>query len=301
MIIDAHAHLYPAIAGLGRDAPGARGLPARHPPEALLAMMDGAGVDGAVLQQGPYYGACDDTVAAAVRAHPRRLRGALYLDPWRVARPLPPTAHLAAAKLEFSSATGLCRLRPGARLDDPAIGWVWQAVAELGLTLVVDLGAIDAPSYQTEAMRRIAREHPEMRIVIPHLAQPPRSAALRSAWQSQLDLGLLPNVWFDLASLPAYLPDEGFPWPTAGAWIREACERVGAHKLMWGSDVPGLLAVAPYVRLVDAAREHLAFLPAAEQAWVLGGNADGVYRGEKRVHIDRAGAGCRDPRLNRSG
>lgn len=277
MIVDAHAHVYPVIAGVGRDDAFRHRLPPTYAAADLLAALDTAGVRRAVLLQGPYYGACDDAVAAAVGGHPQRLRGAIYLDPWAVRSPFGVPAGFVAAKLEFSAATGLHRLRPGARLDDPSVTWVWESLARQGVVLVLDLGAVGAASYQTEAARRIAETQPALRIVIAHLAQPPREASRRHAWREQLDLGLLPNVCFDLAALPAYVAHEGFPWPTVGGWIREACERVGARKLLWGSDAPGLLAVATYAQLLEAAHLHLAFLSPAEQAWVLGENAEAVY------------------------
>ena len=88
----------------------------------------------------------------------------------------------------------------------------------------------------------------------------------------------MPNVWFDTASLPSYFATEGFPWPTAGRLIREACERIGPAKLLFGSDIPGTLPVASYLEFLAAARVHLAFLPAPEQQLVLGETARHVYR-----------------------
>jgi predicted TIM-barrel fold metal-dependent hydrolase len=93
----------------------------------------------------------------------------------------------------------------------------------------------------------------------------------------QIDLAGLPNVWLDTAALPAYLPGEDYPYPTAARYLRAAVERAGARKIMWGSDQPGLLSCANYPQLAKLARLHTAFLPPEEQALILGHNAARVF------------------------
>ena len=102
MIVDAHSHVFPEPRGQVREGPTRDGgygrmrvgqrLMQLMPPlnrrtefttEMLLANLDWAGVDAAVLLQGTYYGECDGYVAEAVGRHPGRLVGALWCDPWR--------------------------------------------------------------------------------------------------------------------------------------------------------------------------------------------------------------------------
>lgn len=97
---------------------------------------------------------------------------------------------------------------------------------------------------------------------------------LRALWVEQIELGTLPNVYFDTAALPVYFPDEMFPWPSAGRYLREAIERVGADKIMWGSDVPGLLGRGTYEQLLACVRDALR---EDERPAVLGGNASRVF------------------------
>jgi predicted TIM-barrel fold metal-dependent hydrolase len=96
-------------------------------------------------------------------------------------------------------------------------------------------------------------------------------------WQEQIDLGQLPNVWFDNASVIAYLHEEGYPYPSAERYMRLAIERIGPTKLMWGTDIPGNLVYANYQQLVTLARLHTQFLSSREQALVLGENAIYVF------------------------
>jgi predicted TIM-barrel fold metal-dependent hydrolase len=305
VIYDAHAHIFPEIRGLiaagptrgldyGRVAVGNEAIQFLPPhcektayiPEMLLANMDWAGVNKAVLLQGPFYGECNQYILEALGRYPDRFSGAAYFDPWapdsrKILERLFALSSFRAVKLECSEATGLCGIHPGARLNIPDMAWLWDELERRELVLVIDLGAVGSRSYQTSAVRAIAEEHPDLRIVIPHLAQPTPAAEadprLWRLWLEQIDLGRLPNVWFDSAALPAYLPDEGYPYPSAERYLHLAIDRIGPAKVMWGSDLPGLLAHATYPQLVKLARLHTQFLSPREQAMVLGGNASQVY------------------------
>ncbi len=305
MLVDAHAHVFPQVCGLigegptrslgyGRIAIGARAEQLLPPysektaftPQMLVANMDWAGVERAVLLQGPFYGECNQYVLEALEQYPERLLGAACFDPWA------PRSHVAfagiavqsgfrALKLECSEATGWCSLHPEARLDSPELEWLWGEVEQLKWALVLDLGRVGSRSYQTGAVRAIARSHPDLRLVIAHLGQPRPEAEddlrLWKLWLEQIDLGRLPNVFFDTAALPAYLPGEDFPFPTAARYLRQAIDRIGPAKVLWGTDQPGLLGHLNYPQLVRLARLHTHFLSPREQEMVLGGNALRVY------------------------
>jgi predicted TIM-barrel fold metal-dependent hydrolase len=308
MMIDVHTHIFPTVngmngggatrdAGYGRITIGDKRqqlLPplceqTRHTPEMLIASLDWAGVDRAVLLQGPFYGECNRYVLDALARYPDRLTGAAYVDPWD---PWDQGGHdqfdqcmesglFKVVKLEFSDGSGYLGFHPGAKLDGAGVAWLWPELEQRGLTLTLDLGAPGDRSYQTAAVRKIAQQHPGLKIVIAHLAQPranvERDPELWRLWLEQLDLGRLPNVSFDTAALPAYYEAEGYPYPGAARMIRLAIERIGPARVMWGTDAPGLLSVATYKQLVTAGRQHVQFLSPDEQAMVLGGNAQLVY------------------------
>lgn len=305
MLIDAHAHVFPEVRGqtqrgatrgigLGRIRLGSEtqqllppyGKETQFTPEMLIANLDWAGVDQAVLLQGPFYGECNQYALDAIRTYPDRLTGLAYLDPWegngraafeRILR----SDLFKGVKLECSVATGLTGLHPGAKLDAPEIGWIWDELESRSLVLVLDLGAVGSASYQTRAVRLIAESHPRMKIIIAHLGQPgPRMEAnphLWQLWQEQIDLGSLPNVWFDCASLPAFFPGESYPFPSAEGYLHRVIGQLGPSKILWGTDQPGLLTSASLPQLVTMIRGHLGFLPQEDQDRILGGNAAGIY------------------------
>ncbi len=305
MIVDAHSHIFPRIHGLNANGP-TRGIGfgrafigdnevqvtpplgdgQAHSPRQLLANLDWAGVERAVLLQGPFYGECNSYVLDALEQYADRLVGAAYFDPWMAGSRQTFEETLAspgycAVKLECSVPSGLCGIHPEARLDSPDLDWLWQELEKRGLILVLDLGGIGSRSYQTEAVRTIATRLPSLKIVVAHLGQPRPEAEtepeLWKLWEEQVDLGLLPNVWFDCASLVAFVNEEGYPFPSVERYLRVAVERIGAHKIMWGTDQPGTLLHATYRQYVELAKTHTAFLSVRDQALVLGENAIHVY------------------------
>ena len=120
-----------------------------------------------------------------------------------------------------------------------------------------------------------------LKIVIAHLAQPPFNKSgdeqLDQLWQEQILLGRNSNVWFDLSALPAFSGSEEYSYPMVRRYIHRAVGMVGAEKIMWGSDVPGLLSYATYPQLLNLVIRHCDFLLPGELEKVLGGNAWWVY------------------------
>jgi predicted TIM-barrel fold metal-dependent hydrolase len=299
--IDAHAHVVAEVRGLTGRGPvrgAGRGrvtwggelllaLPAAaaetaFPPSALLAAMDAAEVDHAVLLQGCFWGEQNAYAAAACRAHPDRFTGMAFVDPWtggarEAFAAIEAAGVLRGVKLELSVPTGLLGLHPGASLGDPGIAWLWSALEARGLTLVLDLGRPGSPSYQTDRVRAIMRAHPRLRIVIAHLGQPgpwtEDDSALRRAWEDQLGLAREGALWFDGGSLPAYWAEEGAPWPGAAAALRAGLDAAGPRRVLWGTDAPGVLSLAPYGGLRRFAEAALAGAPAADREAFLGQNA----------------------------
>ena len=306
MIIDAHAHIMTAVQGTSATGP-TRSLSwgkvrwgdetiqllppfnevTTFPAETLLAQMDWACVDRAVLLQGPFYGEANAYVASTVERWPDRFIGAFAPDP------VAPDARqkfkqcveeygLRIVKFELTEPTGLTGRYPKLRLDVPQFSWIFETAQREGLIFTFDLGKIGSKAYQTEAVATIAERYPDLQIVIAHLAQPPINnsddAELDAKWKEQILLGRKANVSFDLSALPAYSQayDE-YPYVVAQGYIRRAVDLIGAEKIMWGTDVPGLLTSGSYRQLLNYVRLHCDFLPAEEKAQVLGLNALRVY------------------------
>lgn len=306
MIIDVHCHIFPKLHG--EVAAGyTRGLEngyvrigneqiqflppfvekITHTPEMLIAEMDCVGLDKAILLQGNFFGNHNDYLLEAVHRYPDRLIGAAYFDPWaldshRSFEIILGSNCFPAVKLECSMPTGLFGIHPEASLDQPEIRWLWERLELENMVLVLDLGSVGSRSYQTNSVMSIAKDYPSLKIVIAHLGQPSLKVEsdpkLWQLWEEQIDLGLLPNVWFDTASLPAYVVNEGYPYPSAIRYVRIAIDRIGPSKIMWGSDVPTFFVHTTYAQMVRQAELSVEYLPAEERDLVLGGNAAEVYQ-----------------------
>ncbi len=301
---DAHAHVFATVCGRTRNGPtrsltygriqhgnqvqqllSPQNRETCYPVEMLIANMDLNGIERAMLLQGPFYGTTNAYQAEALRTYPDRLWGALYFDPWADApaalQELVDTGLYRALKLECTEPTGLGGLHLGMDLGAPDLAWIWSLLQREGLTLTLDLGAPGSVSYQTAAVAGIAQQHPDLRILIAHLGQPNAACLVpglqRDRWWQQLDLGLLPNVWFDCAALPAYFPEEEYPYPSAVTCMREALAHLGPKKMLWGTDQPGLLQHLSLRQLVQQAHHYATDLNEAAVHCFLQANFAVVY------------------------
>lgn len=305
MIIDAHAHITKAIDGIttsgrtrsleyGKIAWGKetfRLLPplatiSSFPAEVLLEYMNSAGVEKSVLLQSGFYGDTSAYIAETVARWPDRFVGAGFVDPTS------PDARtdftrcvdeygFHVLKFEMSVSTGLVGLHPSLRLAGDEMAWIWEESEKRGLVITLDLGAIGSASYQTDGLREIVERHPRLRFVVAHLAQPPvanpNDDVLIRLWEEQIALARHPNIWFDLSALPGYASAvEDYPFPTAAAFVKQAVDAVGADRLLWGTDVPGLLMAATYLQLLRFVTVGCE-LTEDERKRILGLNARDVY------------------------
>lgn len=308
LIVDAHVHIMSQVHGQIGAGP-TRSLPygkvqigddqverllppqcptTRFPPEVLLEYMDWIGVDKAVLLQGPYYGEANEYVWQATKRWPDRFIGAGCLDPRSsnaktTLKRITDEFGFAAIKFEVSEEAGLVGLYPDFKLDEDSMGRMWAAAESANLAVTLDLGQVGSKAYQTEAVRAILARHPRLRIVIAHLAHPPfaqrENGQLDRLWQEQIQLGQHSNVWFDVSALPAFVVGEEYPYATVQQYLRRAVDMIGADKILWGSDIPGMLIYATYPQLLNLVARHCEFLSNSELERILGDNALEVYGG----------------------
>ena len=123
----------------------------------------------------------------------------------------------------------------------------------------------------------IADGHPDLILVIDHLAKPPVRGDGMDAWALQMVAAAKrPNVVAKISGL-----DTG----TGPGWTLEelrptldaALEWFGPGRLIFGTDWPVSVQVSEYGDLVDTARAWTAVLSPSEQAAILADNARRVY------------------------
>lgn len=306
MIVDAHAHIISQVNGISirgaikplsygnvrlGDGEVIRLLPplatyTSFSAEVLLEYMDWTGIDKAVLLQAPFYGDMNSYVHTAVEKWPDRFIGAGLLDPMSASAAsafdyLVNELGFRAIKLELSEETGLGGLYKNLNLGDTRFRWFWEAVNRQGLTVTLDLGPIGGRSYQTRELRELVERYQNARWVIAHLCHPSPQVLLEpeieASWVEQILLANQPNVWLDLAALPYYFQDEDYPYPSVRHFVCRAIELVGVKKLLWGSDVPGLLAMLTYQQMQGLYMHHCDCLSESDKTLIFGANAMAAY------------------------
>jgi predicted TIM-barrel fold metal-dependent hydrolase len=213
--------------------------------EQLLAEMDRAGVDRAVLV--PPREIENDYAVDAARRHGPRFRAMPVIDP---RRPDLGQALLSLAAEEVvvgfrvvMHTPELARIFDAGGFDD-----FWNHASGVGLPV-----ALFAP----QSVRRVevvARRHPTLRLLVDHLGLPLRvmGHALMPELKPVLELADLPNVAVKASGLPTHseLP---FPFVDVGAPLNALLDAFGPDRVFWGSDL---------TRLSCSYREAVEMMPA---------------------------------------
>ncbi len=249
MIIDAHAHLWKKQ--LGR----VNGYPVYHvedgisnfggelrqmmPPymtdgensvERLIANMNYAGVNAAVITQEEIDGNQNRYLLASKALYPDRLKiCSLYKEDERT---------------EYDGFDGVKICAGRLKTQDLSKHYgVFEEAAKRGMFISVDLADGDA---QTAALAEIADSLPELRIAIGHFGM-----VTRDGWREQIKLARRKNVIVESGGITWLFNAEFYPYPSAVRAIREAADICGIEKLAWGSDYPRTMVEITYKMSCD--------------------------------------------------
>ena len=179
--------------------------------------------------------------------------------------------------------------------DEPDPAWLGRPDVRRGVAAVGRAGlAYDLLVRPRElpAALDLARDLPDVRFVIDHLAKPPIRDGLLEPWASRLaPFGDLPNVACKLSGLVTEADWTSWDRDQLVPYVDHALAVFGPERLLFGSDWPVCLLAAPYARVVETARSLVARLSAPEQAAIFGGAARATYGLEELVSVSPGGAG----------
>ncbi len=276
MIIDTHTHVispdrarYPTapLGGKQSDWSSERPIPV----EGLLAAMDEAGVDKAVVvQASTAYGHDNSCVADSVERHRDRLVGVFSVDI---------LAEDAVERIRHWHGRGLVGFRlfttgttmPGQAgwIDDPRGYAAWDAAQTLRLPIAMQMTAKGIP-----ALRTMMDRFPGVTVLLDHLARPDLSDGPPYAMAAPLfELEAYPQVVLKLTTRALDLSGEGASTPAA--LLKELLARFGARRIMWGSNFPAHAGALSH--LLERSRRVLDSISEADRAEILGGTAKRVY------------------------
>lgn len=272
------------------------------PPELIIAEMDYAGVDMGVLHTYPLLGQYDvlnGFLRDAVRRFPDRLMRLISVAEHSIPGDPEAAAQAVADEAQGSERLGL-QFIPGfyyRSAGDPNLGhdepWddgamrpFWSAVAALGIPVFFTLiGGRGSRTYEQSwqesyleeqrVLMRLMDRHPEMTVVITH----------GLPWKAFLDGGriVFPEaIWevFDApqCSLQLLIPIQmggmwEYPWTEAEPTVKECVDRIGADRLMWGTDMPMVKRFCTFRQALGQFKTHCDFLSAGERDAILGGTS----------------------------
>jgi L-fuconolactonase len=257
-ITDSQVHIWAAESADQPWQPGGRDFAHgdSYSAEQLIAEMDAAGVDRAVLVPPSFEGDRNDVCLAASSAQPDRFAtmGRIALaDPQSKDRILDlfqvPGMH--GFRLTFLPATS------GVWLEDGTADWIWPIAESASIPLMVF-----APG-QVAQLDTIAARYPSLRLIIDHLGLHTglRDEQIDPVLRDVMGLAKHENVAVKATCLPGYVTDE-YPFPSLTERVRSIVSAFGADRVFWGSDLTRLPCT--YGELKTTFTEHLEFLSESE-------------------------------------
>lgn len=230
--------------------------------EEAIAEMDAAGVDRAVIVPPTWVGEGNETALDAVERYPDR-----FAVMGRFNSDAPDAEEQLATWLDQPGMLGI-RLTFMAiprleQLEDGSLDWFWAACERHQIPLMMLLQG------QPEQAAPIAERHPDLTIVLDHMALNLR-AEPGHTWDSLdrlLDLARFPKVFVKVSSAPNFSTDP-YPHRDIHGHLQRMYEAYGPQRLFWGSDVTRLEgSYADCRRLFE---EELDFLSAEDREWIMG-------------------------------
>lgn len=272
--IDAHQHFWDLSTG-GYDWPTAAEGPIfrTFTPADLAPELVAAGIDATVLVQTTDTLTDTDAMFAAA-AENAWIVGIVGWVPLT-------DAPAATAAIESRLNHGLRGIRHLIHREADR-DWILREDVRPGLELLARHGlTFDVVAVFPDHLRHvptIADRHPDLTLVIDHLAKPPIRGEGWDVWRRELlNAAARPNVvakisGLDTAAGTSWTVDELRPSVDA------ALDAFGPDRLLFGSDWPVSRMVSTYGEVVSATETLLAGLSDDECAAVFGGTAQRVYR-----------------------
>jgi predicted TIM-barrel fold metal-dependent hydrolase len=148
-------------------------------------------------------------------------------------------------------------------MTDGTADWFWPEAEEAGIPVMV------YPPGLLAAVAGVAERHPDLQLVIDHLAirTDLRDDELDPVIDELLGLARLPNVAVKATSLPSNVTDN-YPFPSLHPRIERVVGAFGPRRVFWGSDFTRLPCT--YREAVTMFTEELNFLDGDDLEWVMG-------------------------------
>lgn len=301
-VIDAHVHVWNHFAGLrfgdtkvvplgwGMVRQGEKEFrmipPEYHdnqvPIETLLANMETAGVDKAVILQNPCYGDQRDYVKEIISNNPNKFVSIGMIDPRNkeeVVRQMEILFYgykFVGFKIEVPDVPFI--------LDDPEYEFLWEKIVDINALVALDLGWNKGLfDFNIDRFKNVMIKFPTMKTILCHLGvsklwdfeqQPPYPFLQETLSLLEINKD---NLYLDFSGLQVCDPTEEYPFYRCLDFLKTVKKTCGINKVMWGSDAPMILRSCTYKQTLTCFTRYCDFLTDEELEAVIYTNAQIVF------------------------
>jgi predicted TIM-barrel fold metal-dependent hydrolase len=234
-------------------------------PEFLLKLMDGAGVDFAVVVHPEPYQDDHRYLEHCLAVGKGRLKGTLlvFCDRPGSMEKLPELAKRLPVVTARIHAYQPDRLPP---FGKPELRQLWKLASDHGLAIQLHFVPEHAAGFEP-----LIREFKQTRVIVDHLGRP--FGAKAADYDRVVRWADFPNVVMKLSSLPTTDTKDAKDAAQLPAVIRRLADSFGPERLIYGGGFDEKATAESYQRERARLGELLNFLSAEARARVLGGNA----------------------------
>ncbi|MCH8062388.1 MAG: amidohydrolase [Chloroflexi bacterium] len=261
--------------------------------QSLIGEMDYAGVDVALLHTNPMLGRDSSYLAGCVRAFPDRLRSMAPVDEWRIRDDLDTVVEeLTTAinvhglhAIKFNPNTYLVSPEPW---DDGVYRPFWEAATSLNVPIFFSMGPGPGEHKGESSSEEVGGYLDELRILMRWMERYPDvicSITHGFPYRAFLQKGgvRFPDAVWEPFQNPNLSIEVCFPvrvgdifdfpyreiWPT----LEEMVDRIGADRLMWGTDMPFQNRHCTLRQSRDWIEKYCKFLDREKLDMIMGGTA----------------------------
>lgn len=256
-------------------------------PEALIAQMDYAGIQTAVLQNDHIYGDLAEYFATARARFPNRFIGLANVDEAfayrdeQIERLYRSVGELDMQGLYYTL-SGFFRNGYSQYFSAPAYYPFWDAVQALDIPVFwVFLGDSPAGGFKEEMglFRRWLERYPQIPSVLVHgvpttLFADDEGRLTLPDYMAEIMRGF--PVYSEVLYPIAWGGKTDYPFARAQDHIRQLCDLVGPDRLVWGSDMPNVERYCTY-RQSRSYLDYCDFLDDDNRQKILGGNLGALF------------------------
>jgi predicted TIM-barrel fold metal-dependent hydrolase len=257
--IDPHVHVW------ARDArypwaPETKKPPEKDAtPEMLLELMKANGVERTVIIQVIYYRFDNRYLRDVLKRYPRQFRGVARVNPEG------PSAPDDLSRLVEEGFRGV-RISPAADasgdwIRGPLMPPLWKRCQALKVPMTVL-----APVTRMPDLAPLIEKHPELTVVIDHMADSPLDRP--HELEKLLALRRYPKLFVKISHTWS-LSRQDYPYKDSQAQVKRLYDGFGPQRLMWGTDWPLVENYCGYAKALALVRDEMDFLSDDDRRWML--------------------------------